>query len=530
MNVPSRGRAFAGGWGVALVLLFVVSTFAWDVHASNAPVRAGLGGTQNASHDRQQADQAFPYTTAVEVSWPRLALEELTLLALGSVYYYSDERLNSQDWQFGYEWSTLRRKLVGDGYAFDDNYFNTNFLSHPGSGALYYSVARANHLGVGGSLLTAFVSSAVWEMLGEFRERVSINDAFVTPLAGFAFGESMIEVGGLFDRSCDSALHRVLGSAFATAKAVNDHVGGLTPLRTTNCDRYGMSRDTPHRFDFSLTSAGRATVRGGSEVIGMAGAAGVEIENLRELGRPGTGFTSFSDGNLSALKVSAMVGSDRVRSGALKVSALPAGVHSRALYGNTAQRVWGSEWLAAFGATVDYTLNRQPGEARDDLMFVLGAPASLWTWRRHFGTQRLELGFAVAGALGGATSLAQADYVSRHGEDGLSLVSRGHGYNHVAGVITRVFTRWRARALELDLEARADRLFGLLAPDARGEGFGAASVRESRRTLDFSLVLGSVRWPRWLTTFNLEQRRSAIGDTERSLTVLGVNTGVALSY
>src|SRR5688572_10576774 len=68
-------------------------------------------------------DEAFPYLETTSTQWFRLTLEELILLLAGSGYYFSEKRVNSADWEFGYNWGTLQRKLVGDGYVFDDNYF-----------------------------------------------------------------------------------------------------------------------------------------------------------------------------------------------------------------------------------------------------------------------------------------------------------------------------------------------------------------------------------------------------------------------
>jgi Domain of unknown function (DUF3943) len=61
---------------------------------------------------------------------------------------------------------------------------------------LYYLVARTNTLSIPASLLFAIAGSTLWELVGEFKEKVSINDMIVIPFAGMAIGEVFVQLGG----------------------------------------------------------------------------------------------------------------------------------------------------------------------------------------------------------------------------------------------------------------------------------------------------------------------------------------------
>jgi Domain of unknown function (DUF3943) len=473
-------------------------------------------------------DEAFPYLEPTSTHWFRLTIEELVLLLAGSGYYFAEKRVNAVDWEFGYSWYTLQRKLVGDGYAFDDNYFNTNYISHSGAGALYYSAARANHLGVGPSLLSAFLTSALWELVGEFRERVSINDTFVTPLGGFAFGESMVQIGAFFDRSCDTTTNRVLGSFFATAKSVNDGIDGLTLARDTSCDTRGFTKTGEHRFNLWVASHLAATrvATGSSLEVG----ARAEILNLRQLGKAGRAWSSFSDGNVARLHTAARVDSKGLTDARIRALTIPVGVHSRNLLPRYPRGVMGSEWLTGLGAGLDYSQHRYAGDPRRDPFFVVEAPAWFTRWRKLMGTARLELELVVAGTFGGVGAFAQTRHMEQYGELGLTTVARAHSYNHVMGVAVAPAARWISPALEFSVDLRADRLFGLSAPDSEGGGQNAATVREARRHAELGVVVGHATSPRWVNSLGFLSRNGSVGSASRSVFEFSLSSGMLLQY
>jgi hypothetical protein len=71
----------------------------------------------------------------------RAAAEVGALLLLGEVQY-ATATSNSIDWDLHYDWPSFRKKLTGDAVRFDTNRFDTNMMTHPAGGTLYYVAAR----------------------------------------------------------------------------------------------------------------------------------------------------------------------------------------------------------------------------------------------------------------------------------------------------------------------------------------------------------------------------------------------------
>lgn len=168
---------------------------------------------------------------ATEEAHPLRALIELeTVLLLGWVYYLTTADLPEQ-FDVGYRWDTFRRKLIGQSFVFDTNHFGTNFIGHTLGGAGYYLSARSNGAGTLGSSAVAFAGSAIWELFGEVREEISMNDTITTPLAGIAIGETTFQVARFFDRSEGSAFNRGVGLLLGPFTTINDAIDGTAPAR-----------------------------------------------------------------------------------------------------------------------------------------------------------------------------------------------------------------------------------------------------------------------------------------------------------
>lgn len=92
----------------------------------------------------------------------------------------------------------------------DKDDFRTNFIEHPISGAVYYSIARHSGFSALESFgFSVFSSTFLWEYgLEAIFERPSINDLIVTPLLGSLIGELFYQTFQAIERNDG----RVLGS------------------------------------------------------------------------------------------------------------------------------------------------------------------------------------------------------------------------------------------------------------------------------------------------------------------------------
>ena len=227
--------------------------------ASNAPARA-KGPVPNHLPLADEPDPAFVYETVAETDPERASLEEFFILAAGYAQYGLNKNANERDWVVGTNWDGLKRKLTFGASAFDDNHFDTNWLTHPASGFFYYGAARGNRLGVVSSLAMSFATSFLWEMFGEVREATSWNDIISTPTSGAPIAESFLQVGALMHRSKKTPLTVSAGWLFAPFKSAHDALDGLTPRHAERVDDLGFADDVWHRFTIGAAGGAAKTV------------------------------------------------------------------------------------------------------------------------------------------------------------------------------------------------------------------------------------------------------------------------------
>lgn len=233
---------------------------ALGVSAFAAPVRA--------------TDPAFVYTTPAPPTYLRMTVEELAILGLGLLQYASTKS-NESDWDVRVGWPGLTSKLLWEASSFDDNRFDTNWLTHPGAGFLYYSTARGNRLGVLPSFGMSVLASTTWEEIGEIREQVAINDVVVTPLSALPLGENALQLGAFLHRGRRTPVVVALGWLFAPWKSAHDALDGVTPQGAVVVDDLGLPADVWHRFSVGGSGGVTAQQHGtrGHDVRGFFGSA-----------------------------------------------------------------------------------------------------------------------------------------------------------------------------------------------------------------------------------------------------------------
>lgn len=166
----------------------------------------------------------------LEVHAVRAFLELQAVFLLGVIYYGSTGNSDS-GFSVNYDWDVFRRKISGQSFNSDRNHFATNFIGHPLGGAGYYLSARSNGLGVLASSAVSFAGSFIWELFGEPKEEISMNDTIVTPLAGIAIGETTFGLAHFFNRSAPTWYNRALGVVLGPFTALNQRIDGSRPAR-----------------------------------------------------------------------------------------------------------------------------------------------------------------------------------------------------------------------------------------------------------------------------------------------------------
>jgi Domain of unknown function (DUF3943) len=185
----------------------------------------------------------------------------------------------------------VRRIAFLDGVRFDSNQFSLNW-SHILGGAMYYQFGRTNNLSWPASWLMAFVGSTWWEVIGEPKEVISINDQILTGAGGFPLGEAWFQVGNFL-------LHR--------PHAIQRALGVANPVLLINHwldrkDPAGRTYVQPGWHDFSLVAGGRrlsaAGVQTGTDLYFGVRA---RLIGLPEYGRPGEVRRPLRDTYISEL-------------------------------------------------------------------------------------------------------------------------------------------------------------------------------------------------------------------------------------
>lgn len=267
-----------------------------------------------------------PQGSSGEIHALRSILELESVLLLGWVYYLTTADM-PEKFDVGYRWDKFRRKVSGQSFVFDTNHFGTNFVGHPLGGAGYYLSARSNGLGTLGSSAVAVTGSAIWEMFGEVREEISMNDTIVTPLAGIGIGETTFQVARFFDRSERTWVNRALGLVLGPFTTINDAIDGSAPDRAVS----GYPNDVWFQV---LTRAGLSGVyerRSHQLHPEVDVLASVRVENFGPPRQP-TELTidGFNDGNVVQLRVEGAASSSGLSRAEVTTQAVLAGMNYRA--------------------------------------------------------------------------------------------------------------------------------------------------------------------------------------------------------
>lgn len=178
------------------------------------------------------------------------------VLGLGafSAAYWSMASRQFPDW----DRPTLRARVTGEAWRFDNNTLAMNFWLHPYGGALAYSLARANHNSAWGGAAYAVLTSSIWEFVLEFHEQVSVNDMIATPIAGIPFGEFLYKLGLYLDSSQNpSPWTRVAQWGAGTGVELDRVLDGRPHAVARTYGPAGFTRDIWH--DFGLSFGGYAT-------------------------------------------------------------------------------------------------------------------------------------------------------------------------------------------------------------------------------------------------------------------------------
>lgn len=363
----------------------------------------------------------FAYVSPAEKHYLRATLELSAVMLAGSVQY-ATEKGNSTDWDLGYDWPSLRAKLTGDAVRFDTNRFDTNMITHPASGALYYVAARGNRLSILESFLLAAAASTTWEYVGEFREKASVNDLIVTPVAGAVVGETLTQLGVFFERSARTPVTRVLSFVLLPTKTTHDWIDDATPARSVAVDGLGLTQDESHRFEFSAAAV--ATTQDKGPTWGdVRFALRTAIVNASSFDRAGRHSEWLLDGNVSSLDAEAQLGRAGLADFQLDLRVAPVAFATRALGLTDEGELAGQRLLLGLTAGFDYGVHRYDRTHPDEMDWISGVHAfgllvahDLYAPPIHVRTT-----LSMRPEFAAVRALAVDEFIARHGINSVAL-------------------------------------------------------------------------------------------------------------
>lgn len=461
------------------------------------------------------AGPAFRYRARTESYYVRAVLEELAILGLGELQYFSNTA-NAVDWDLAYDWESFRSKLTFRSYSFDTNLFATNWATHPAAGYLYYSAARSNRLSLTESFLFAAAASTTWEYLGEYREQVAINDLIATPVGGAVFAEATMQLGALFQRSRRTPTTTALAWLFAPAKMAHDAVDGASLARTDDLDAWGLPADEWHRIRVAA-SAGVTKQDAGLTQSDARLATSSRVVALTNYGRPGRGSVLFDSGEVSDIDLSATMSTGNLVDFRLAADVMPAGVYWKNL-GGTKERPVGHGILGGMTVGIEYGNHvwYREGLRPTDQVGMVDTGAT-FEHTLYAGGLALRSSLSAHANFAGVSAFALTDYLRAHPIETLNTILREQGYYHAVGATVHPSIDLRYRKLELGAAARIDWFGAINALDrAEADEGELETPRDRRIELRASVGLLPVDYLRIGVSAERRHRKGRVGSATAS--------------
>lgn len=457
---------------------------------------------------------AFSYVRPQEKYYLRGAFEVGTVLIVGNVDYLQNTgarggtvRAGDRRWDLRYDWSVFRTKLTGEDWHVDTNHFNTNYVSHPFAGTMYYTSARANRLSWFEAYSYGLVGSLGWEFFGELREEVSINDVIVTSSAGLAIGEPMIQMSSFFYRSQKSLRNDVLAAFFSPAKALNDWVDGAEHARSANVDASGLTRDEWHRFE--LFAGGGVTKQRSGTYADQRFGLDLRLVNLPGYEGVADRHDYFDDGNAAQIHFETTRSRGAMSDIVFATRVVPFGLYERKAARRADGSLHGDGLVLGMLATFEYSVHDfDRDRARPlDLLAILSPLGATIEYSHQGGDFRARTRLDLSGDFAGITAYALEDYRARHARDDTNLqtVLKQEGYYHGFGVSAAPSAEVGWRALELGGRVALDTWRGLAGVDEQQDTI-TREIQLSDRRIDVR-AWAAARIPRTPFRFELMGRR-----------------------
>jgi len=418
----------------APVLIAVVMNVAAGAQAQDVTFDQA---TVDASYDRWHGGRREPRLV-------RALLWDATIIGLGTTWYWLEKDLNSLDWDYPTAW----QRINGEAVRFDNNQFRTNCLGHPIAGLGYYAMARVSGLEPWQAAVAAFLSSAVWEWGLEWREQVSVNDQFFTPVGGVALGEMAFQLGEYLNSAPGGGgwAQHIAGATLGFPRWVHDRFDDASAPDDLPADELGFSSAWSHRF--RLGWEWQHVQDGRDEAATMNGVrAEIELVSMPGFMKPGSFQRTFSHGNFSELTL--RTGGSHAAGNQLDLRAQTtlAGVYSQAVSGTAGSDVHGVGAMVGVSTALRHTSGTVLGSS--DQVGVASIVGPTVDVRIAAGGLEVRLGADLHADFAAVDSTAYEDWQQGEDTKGLRSVLTKQGYYYGYGFSTQLRAEVAFEGLEV---------------------------------------------------------------------------------
>lgn len=412
-----------------------------------------------------EGDPLFRYTTPYERYYLRAVLENMVVLGIGYTQYSMNKAGNMVDWDLKPGWSAIEAKLDFTALTFDNNAFFTNWFTHSLAGFLYYNTARTNRVSIPVAYSYAFLSSMLWEYVGEIREHAAINDLIVTPLSAVSLVEAPLQLGGLLQRGANAPV-RTASWVFAPFKRAHDFFDHLEAEPATEVDSWGVPTDVWHHISVSgsagVTHQNRGLTQNDSRVSLRS-----RIVSIPGYGKDGTRAGWFDSGEVSELDLRLSVAEGKMTDFNIATHVLPVGYAAQAVTRDAQGHLRGHGFYGGLHIGFEYgahDYDRDRRQAAPNRIALVDGGLTL-EQRAHLGALTLRARMDTLADFAGVEAYALAEERRENSDIHLVSILRLHNYYHSYGLTLR--PRVEAELPPVDVGA-----------DLRANWFEAITVRD----------------------------------------------------
>lgn len=471
----------------------------------------------------------------------RAGAESLSVIALNMAIYWLSPGWNAPDWELSWDAKSWREKIVTfQGVLFDTNNFNTNAVSHPIAGALYYTTSRGNNLSIGQSYAVAFAASTFWEYISEYKERVSLNDLIMTPGGGAAIGESFSQMSLFFSRGSHNVVNEILGLLFSPFAKLNQQIDPRLAPRLAPVNGLGLPSDVFHRFDVSIgagvTAMDDGTQRGEGEIE-----LETEVINLPEYDRRERASRFVSDGSFSKIHARFAFAAGDLYEGTVLTKAALFGHFMQDDGREGARRGAIKSVFVGASTAFDFSLHDWSNVYKDRVA-VVNLPGPTLDASIRKGALKLRASLDVNADFASVSTPALDDYIAERGDRGIKSVLASKKYYYAAGVTIRPRLSVEYGRIELVSDTTVDFFHSIQGLDRFQREVTRDFALDDQRVLHgVSLRYrhpyswsGSVRTPDfgqapWIR-YERATRSGQIGSVQRSLSEERYQIGISLIF